>query len=170
MNHTQKTDNSVILGGICQTHCPTRWCCSVKSFVPVPVYPEQIGIISRMSGQTDFYDKTGDDCTLKIRDNQYCIFFDDEQKICKIYDVRPLDCLIYPFDFYAEGSQAWWLIWDCPYSELMMPDDIERILTHFETHYTQEFFRIWNYANDTIDTVNPKGYRMLRKMNITFTP
>ncbi len=164
MNHTQEPNNSVILSGICQTHCPTRWCCSVKSFVPVPVYPEQIQTIACISGLTDFYDKTGDDYTLKTRENQYCIFFDDIRKICKIYDVRPLDCLIYPFDFYTEGSQGWWLIWNCPYSEHLNPDDIERILTYFETHYASEFLRIWNYANDTIDPLNPKGYRMLREM------
>ncbi|HAO19361.1 MAG: hypothetical protein BWK80_19135 [Desulfobacteraceae bacterium IS3] len=157
----------LIASGICQAHCPTRWCCSVQCFVPVPVYPEQIQTIEQFSGKKDFYEKTGSDYTLKTRENQYCIFFDDQKKECGIYPVRPFDCLIYPFDFYAKGNEGWWLVWDCPYSQYLSLDHIDQILTHFETRYAQEFFRIWDYANDSIDPDNPEGFRMLRKMNLT---
>lgn len=52
-------------------------------------------------------------CSIKEQKNYDCIFLDSESKRCKIYEVRPKQCSIYPFwtsllenrkiwDYYAE--------------------------------------------------------------------
>jgi len=42
-----------------------------------------------------------------------CIFFDKEKNGCGIYEHRPLDCEIYPFDVDVIDGVAWWVVYSC---------------------------------------------------------
>jgi hypothetical protein len=160
------------LKSICREKCPTRWCCSVKNFVPPPISQEEIKEIQEISGSKDFYEKKNLCCTLKIKKNAYCIFFDEEKKDCTIYDIKPFDCKIYPFDFFFESRQKkwFWLIWECPYSREMSEEYIEYMLTQMEKLYQKEIALICNYENDSIDADESNGFRVLREMKISLCP
>lgn len=68
-----------------------------------------------------------------------CPAFDPETSHCRIYDVRPLDCQIYPFTLMWDVEHtAVWLGWDqkCPYvmTEATVGEKGER-LTHVAEEY-----------------------------------
>ncbi|GBC63406.1 hypothetical protein DENIS_4400 [Desulfonema ishimotonii] len=90
------TDDS-LTNSACITDCPDRWCCSDCNFCAPPLCRSEVQRI-RDAGHRDFYMQAGDQFSLSTRENGYCIFFDDTRKICNIYDIRPFDCRIFPFD------------------------------------------------------------------------
>lgn len=156
------------LKSACSEKCPSRWCCSVQNFVPPPLSCKEINIIQKATGLTDFYKKKNGNCVLKVKKNGYCTFFDQDKKLCSIYELRPFDCQMYPFDFIFNVAQKkWlWLIWDCPYSQMMNNAEIEHILTKLERNCQQELSLICDYENSSLDTEKPDGFRVLRQMNI----
>lgn len=61
----------------------------------------------------NFFDKTETSLyALKVIDNT-CIFYKENQ--CMIYDIRPLDCRLYPFDIIKEDNKYYLIMYklDC---------------------------------------------------------
>lgn len=139
----------------------------MENFVPPPLFRDKIGEIAKLTGRFDFFEKNGRFHTLRVKGNGYCVFFDEKRKACDIYAIRPFDCMLYPFDFIgASRTEGIWLIWECSYSKKLDDARIEENLVWFEQNHATDMFRMWDYANDTVDLKNPDGFRVLRKTKV----
>ena len=63
---------------------------------------------------------------LRSNGSERCIFLDEEMK-CKIYDVRPLDCRLFPLDVIKEENDYYWIIYTsfCFSNKINIPDLLE---------------------------------------------
>ncbi len=76
---------------------------------------EEIGEIARMLGEPDlekfeqlFVRQVKDRKSLVEFPNGDCVFFDSEQRQCRVYEVRPRQCRTWPFwDSNLKTPQAW---------------------------------------------------------------
>ncbi len=162
--------NKIIADNICLTHCPERWCCTIDKFCPPPLCKNEIRKIKTI-GMDDFYQKSGELFTLKTKSNGYCIFFSNKHKKCKIYDIRPFDCRIFPFDFVTfTRERGFWVIWNCSFSSRLTSGDIEKSLAFFENYYAENIFETWNFGNedykDKIISGAARDFRILRRLKI----
>ncbi len=162
-----------IEGVTCSGSCTFHWCCSTRCFSAPPICLHEIARIERVVGCSDFCGKIGSQYALRVKENGYCIFFDEQKRTCKIYEVRPFDCQIFPFDFFASGlGEGVWLLWNCPYSRQLDEATIKRMLTDLEKNYAKEIIETWDYGNDDYagklsENRSPtEGFRILRKMNL----
>lgn len=79
------------------------------------VNEEEIGAIARMLGEPDlekfeqlFVRQVKNRKSLVEFPNGDCVFFDSEQRHCRVYDVRPRQCRTWPFwDSNIKTPQAW---------------------------------------------------------------
>ncbi|MFP4346934.1 MAG: YkgJ family cysteine cluster protein [Desulfococcaceae bacterium] len=162
-----------IIDSVCIRECPTRWCCSIRHFSPPPVTREDIRLIQK-TGAAEFYEETEQGFHLKCRTDGYCTFFDPEQKTCAVYPVRPPDCRIFPFDYFAvDAEHGQWVIWDCPFSRRMDEDQIPAALDRFETdpRYLRHILSSWTFGNEAYTPASPPykhapGFRRLRSFRI----
>ena len=42
-----------------------------------------------------------------------CIFWDEDKKMCSIYENRPFDCRAYPFDIHLINGKYHWIVYSC---------------------------------------------------------
>ena len=110
-----KNDNSSYID-LCST-C-TQNCCETVDCAPV--FPSDLKKLASIKKNTSKYIKN-----LKLADGKHlmqikkkpnsnqCIFFDGEKKQCMIYENRPLDCRMYPFDIEVINGEPWWIVYSC---------------------------------------------------------
>ncbi|MCP4106469.1 MAG: YkgJ family cysteine cluster protein [Desulfobacteraceae bacterium] len=152
---------------ICQKECPSRWCCSIDNFAPPPVSREEKKKIEHLTGWSDFFDQTASHYVLKVKENGFCIFFDEQKKSCEVYKARPLDCQLFPIVCFAPNiKESVWLIWDCPYSRQLDEIYIENFLTYLENNYVKGLSQLWSYDPEGYDLKHPAGYRIIREIKI----
>ena len=49
----------------------------------------------------------------KKKDSFSCIFFDEQNIRCTIYENRPFDCEMYPFDIMWYENDYYWIVYSC---------------------------------------------------------
>lgn len=49
----------------------------------------------------------------KKDDSSTCIFWDEENTQCSIYQNRPFDCRMFPFDVYSIEGKFYWVVYSC---------------------------------------------------------
>jgi len=49
----------------------------------------------------------------KKPDSNECLFWDSEQECCSIYENRPFDCKLFPFDIHEINGEYMWVINSC---------------------------------------------------------
>lgn len=49
----------------------------------------------------------------KKNNSDICVFWDEDKKICSIYQNRPFDCRAYPFDICMVGGKYHWIVYSC---------------------------------------------------------
>lgn len=49
---------------------------------------------------------------LQKKDNS-CMFFDQEKKQCQIYNERPFECKMFPFDIFKINGEYRWIVYSC---------------------------------------------------------
>lgn len=83
-------------------------CCQMFDKINAPTLnAEEIGIIRK--NFLNFYDVHDTNLfTLKIK-NTDCIFFKNGK--CCIYDIRPLDCRLYPFDIIKQNDKYYLILY-----------------------------------------------------------
>lgn len=156
-------ESPLIISSICERKCPTRWCCSVNVLdSPPPLCDHEVRRIAA-AGHADFYETDEEGAHLKVKPNGYCTFFDDEEKRCGIYHIRPFDCRLFPLDFIPGKTEGRWVIYDCPLSRTMKEADIEIILECYEREYAAEIAETWDY--DAV-IARRSDIRILRKVDI----
>ena len=61
--------------------------------------------VLRENGDSLFY-------AMKQNQDNGCVFYDESEKKCLIYLIRPLDCRLFPFDIYHDGKKMIWVIYE----------------------------------------------------------
>jgi uncharacterized protein len=109
-------DDSFSYGDLCST-CTNNCCEGVDS---PPVFSTDFNKLEKIGKSSDEYIKY-----LKLAEGKYltqikkkpntnqCVFFDSEKKQCGIYENRPLDCRMYPFDVEVIDGEPWWIVYAC---------------------------------------------------------
>jgi Fe-S-cluster containining protein len=100
--------------GLCNS-CHAKTCCS--DHLPPFVSNEEFEKIKTSTGKDDFVtNRLINNATkhiMKTKDKtDECIFFDSERG-CTIYQDRPFDCKIFPFDIYKINGKFTWVIYSC---------------------------------------------------------
>lgn len=95
--------------------CHAKVCCS--DHLPPFVSDDEFEKIKISTGREDFVTtriiNNKVKRIMKTKDNtDECMFFDYE-KGCTIYQTRPFDCKIFPFDIYKIDGEFTWIVYSC---------------------------------------------------------
>jgi Fe-S-cluster containining protein len=108
-------------------------------------------------------------CLNKINLEKPCAYF-GQNNLCQIYDSRPVDCRMFPFDIDLSDDEYFWIIWeiDCPIVREMSEDESEEYLENFEKNIIPKFKNELNkYSKFRDGDLTSKfSYRKLRKIKI----
>ncbi len=87
-----------------------------------------------------------------------CIFL--ENSLCSVYDKRPLECRIFPFDIHDIDGDLMWVLWDvCPAGAQL---DIEQSISYLEKTLLPRYSRDYVDAYMAYHSVNePEKYQDL---------
>jgi len=90
--------------------------------------PSDIERIKKLGfNESDFMIKS-DDGFYRLRNiDSYCYFYDNKQRVCKIYEQRPLGCRIYPIIYIYEENIVTVDSY-CPASDTVTFNDIVKAL------------------------------------------
>ncbi|OQY50335.1 MAG: hypothetical protein B6247_21695 [Candidatus Parabeggiatoa sp. nov. 2] len=137
--------------------------------------PNEITKIERTIGRSDFYD-TKDSCyingsyySVKTTYDGYCVFYDKQKRVCTIYEIRPVDCRLYPFDIDAfdPDENDRWVLFECPYSQQFDETTIEKMISDFESNYAKEIIDIEHCGGEPLSKLKYTGvFRILREIKI----
>lgn len=110
---TIKTDNT--WKSLCDS-CSTKSCC--KSFSGANLLPSEFIKIKAKTGQKEFantvtYNNIPTQVIKKKQNSDECIFWDSEKECCTIYENRPFDCKLFPFDIHEINGKYMWVINTC---------------------------------------------------------
>jgi len=101
---------------LCES-CDHQACCT--SFASPVVFSEDIRKLKRIGKASENYlDYTMiKGRTVKIikkkKNSTHCIFWDEKKEQCSIYQSRPFDCQMFPFDIVAVGDKYHWVVYSC---------------------------------------------------------
>lgn len=115
--------------------CHTKTCCS--DHLPPFVSIDEFEKIKIATGRDDFVTYREINNAIKHimktkEKTNECVFFDAE-KGCTIYQNRPFDCKIFPFDIYKINGEFTWIVYSCnPNSDWKWT---ESILDSFEREW-----------------------------------
>jgi Fe-S-cluster containining protein len=134
---------------LCNT-CQTHGCCtSISSPLLFPTDLAKLKAIKKDGkkyvSEVKIKDKTVK--TIKKKENIIeCTFWDSKTKKCSIYNNRPFDCMIYPFDICLINGKYHWIVYSCnsksdwKWSESYLhlfetSDQFQEILDNIEIYY-----------------------------------
>ncbi|MCK9596012.1 YkgJ family cysteine cluster protein [Candidatus Pacearchaeota archaeon] len=83
---------------------------------------------------------------LTTKEGNSCIFLDSAGK-CTVYDDRPFECRIFPFDIQEIDGKFLWVIWtNCPASSKV---DCAKMIDYFENTFSKKWPKeyITEYVN-----------------------
>jgi len=98
-------------------NCDHKNCCT-DSAVPL-VFPKELELIKKNIPDTTNFLKTVKingvhvNAIKKKNDSSECVFWDGETGGCKIYESRPIDCRLYPFDIMFVNDAYHWIVYSC---------------------------------------------------------
>lgn len=103
-----------------------------------------------------------------------CVFL-SESGSCRVYDRRPLECQIFPFDLWIEDQVPLWLLWDtCPASQPLFTLEQALEAVHqleqrffYTGQYDLDYVRAYHAHHDRPgkyddDHVDDTDYRVIR--------
>ncbi|MCV0400782.1 MAG: YkgJ family cysteine cluster protein [Nitrosopumilus sp.] len=98
-------------------NCNHKNCCT-DSAVPL-VFPTELDLIKKNHSQYANYLQTVKingvliNAITKKNNSNECVFWDGATGRCKIYESRPIDCRLYPFDILFVNGDYYWIVYSC---------------------------------------------------------
>lgn len=78
-----------------------------------------------------------------------CVFFDEDKKRCTIYQDRPFDCRVYPFDILQIDKKYCWIVYSCnPDSDWTWAESYLKILEN-DKQFEEVMNKIDIFAGNT---------------------
>ncbi|HXX05331.1 MAG TPA: YkgJ family cysteine cluster protein, partial [Candidatus Bathyarchaeia archaeon] len=105
----------------------------------------------------------------KKSNSNMCIFWDDNNKKCSIYNNRPFDCVMYPFDIYLINGRYHWVIYSCnPESGWQWTEEHMKMLEN-HPQFIEIISNIEAYSNlheiNNLTKLDQLSYTILREVN-----
>ncbi|MGI0027318.1 MAG: EamA family transporter [Nitrosopumilaceae archaeon] len=103
----------------------------------------------------------------KKNNSSTCTFWDETKQNCSIYNHRPFDCRIYPFDIYLIDGKYHWIVYSCnPESNWQWSEDYLQRLEE-DSRFIEIIENIKNYSDlSEIKTLEYEiPYTVLREVN-----
>lgn len=146
-------------------------CCTTATwdYAPTPLSKQEAERLAERVDITDKLIEYDGYPALKVRDNGYCVFVDEQHMNCTIYSLRPFDCRIFPIDWYLDSrGNAWWVLWDCPLAERMSEQQIEAQLVELEANEADYLREMRHYGNQQVNSQleAEDGLRVLRRIRL----
>jgi Fe-S-cluster containining protein len=156
--------------------CKQKSCCT--DFAEPPLFPSDFMKLENIG-------KSGDDFVQKIiienkpikiikrkNNSNVCVFWKEGQG-CSIYENRPYDCRMFPFDIDWVDGQYRWIVYSCnPQSDWSWTEThlqkLESDPQFAEIIKNIEFFRLT--SKNYVDISKEPQYAILRKVNLGMTP
>jgi Fe-S-cluster containining protein len=96
--------------------CTSKSCC--KSFAGANLLPTEFKKIKETIGKDTFvetvmFNKIPTLIIKKKYNSDECTFWDSQKECCSIYENRPFDCKLFPFDIHEIEGQYMWIINSC---------------------------------------------------------
>lgn len=113
--------------------CKTQGCCT-NSAVPLVFNSDLIDLKSIGKDTSEFlHDRNVNGLVTKAinkkPNSDVCVFWDEEEKCCSIYNQRPFDCRAYPFDILKIEGKFCWIVYSCnPESDWKWAEEYLRML------------------------------------------
>ncbi|XCN71677.1 MAG: YkgJ family cysteine cluster protein [Candidatus Electrothrix aestuarii] len=135
----------------------------------------EIAKIEHVIGHSDFYEEKksryGDDVYYRLKSIAgSCCFYNQQDQKCTIYEVRPLDCRLYPFDFttFDVGQGDIWILNNCLLSQDVDEAAVEKMLDYFECNYAEEIAENLHSEDSSFVELLKKsdGFRKLRNVKL----
>ena len=169
-NPTSNSSKNGTFETLCSS-CKHSGCCT--SF-PSPMLFSQdlINLQSIGKGGAEFIKETITN-GIKIRtirkknNSTTCTFWDENEKKCSIYNHRPFDCRIYPFDIYLIDGKYHWIVYSCnPDSDWKWSEEYLQALEK-DKRFTEVIENLKNYSDlSEIKTLQYEvPYTILREIN-----
>lgn len=167
-------DNTDLINGTYQfcseCHMTNKTCCCASDEIDMPVLlkndAQQIQALSPRSHRLKFFSSNiGQTSVRQMKSKAFerngkthyaCHFYDVKNNICTIYDTRPVDCRLFPFDIKLDAiTNEYWIGYYDDLCERSLPD--ESIMKRY-AHILRPFiFLMFPYANIvTLDSVCEK--------------
>ncbi|MHA2357486.1 MAG: YkgJ family cysteine cluster protein [Candidatus Heimdallarchaeaceae archaeon] len=116
---------------ICSKHCGSKCCRSTppaltsEDFLRIKKNLKIDEYISKVEKEDQFIYLIN-----KKQESEECIFL-TEEFLCKIYDYRPLDCILFPIFLKIKKSEedrfsVKWLVWYCPLTDKIGVDNLKQ--------------------------------------------
>lgn len=108
---------------------------------------------------------------IEHKPDKTCMFLENGR--CSVYEKRPLECKIFPFDIEEIGKNLMWIVWEfCPASPLL--NDVQS-LDYFENellvHYSLDYlYNYIDYHRDTEPNYAGVTFKVLRKVHLRGEP
>lgn len=123
-------------------------CCSTFDEINSPVLnKEELTKIRNTLLNDDFYIKLSDELYQLKTNNNQCIFYQNGK--CSIYDLRPTDCKLYPFDIIKKDLKYYLIIYllDCIDSTKLIKENANLDdLVNYILPWIEEFTDERNYT------------------------
>ncbi len=137
---------------LCES-CQHQGCCT-NSSVPL-VFPSDLNALKSIGKSGEKYlqlvtIKDKKVFALKKKNNSnVCIFWDENKKMCSIYENRPFDCRAYPFDICLIDGKYHWIVYSCnPDSDWHWSENYLQALEK-DMELNEIFSNIETFANNT---------------------
>lgn len=106
----------VDFSGLCGS-CKAQGCCT-NSAVPL-VFSSDLEDLKSINKASDefLHDRNVNGVLIKAvnkkENSQVCVFWDEANYRCSIYQQRPFDCRAYPFDVLKINDKYYWIVYSC---------------------------------------------------------
>jgi len=98
-----------------------------------------------------------------------CTFWDEKNQKCGIYDNRPFDCIMYPFDIFCINEKYFWVVYACnPQSSWHWTEEHLRMLEN-DPQFSEIIENIEVFSNldeiNNLKKLDELPYTILRQVN-----
>lgn len=138
-------------------------CCTHFDKIDAPVLNDiEKNIIMNKIKKKDFFHKTNEKLyRLKTVDN-HCIFYINNH--CTIYNIRPTDCKLYPFDIIKKNNKYYLILYElkCIKNQdfSIYQENIEKLVNEIKP-WIEDFTDIRNFAK-----LKNIKYKIIKEINI----
>jgi Fe-S-cluster containining protein len=109
--------------------------------------------------------------TIKKKENSTtCTFWDEEKRLCSIYNNRPFDCKMFPFDIVWTDNEYRWIVYSCnlerdwKWTEQYL-QKLESDPQFNEMMQNDEAIRLTSDNVEYLANIEEPPYAILRKVN-----
>ncbi|MGQ0375925.1 MAG: YkgJ family cysteine cluster protein [Nitrososphaerota archaeon] len=161
------------ISSLCSS-CKKLSCCT--DFFPPLLYPSDLARLQNAGKSEDDFLKniivngTTIKTIRKKENSTTCMFWDEEKRLCSIYNNRPFDCKMFPFDIGWTDNEYHWIVYSCnPDSDWTWTEQylqkLESEPQFSEIMQNNEAIRVTSDNVEYLADIEEPPYAILRKVN-----